>query len=183
MVLRGNGFILRDWKKGDEISLQRNADNVRIFNCLTDKFPSPYTMDFAEAWVNMHSDQDPMLIFALDIGGEIAGAVGIELKEDVYRKTGVIGYWLAEQFWGRGIMPEAVKLVTAYAFERLGLIRMQAGIFSKNPRSMRVLEKAGYQKEAILRNSVVKNGEVLDEHIYAVLKQAFIAPPLNQISG
>jgi [ribosomal protein S5]-alanine N-acetyltransferase len=67
-------------------------------------------------------------------------------------------------------MPEAVKLVTAYAFQHLDFIRLQAGIFSKNPQSMRVLEKAGYQKEAICRNAIIKNGEILDEHVYAILK-------------
>jgi RimJ/RimL family protein N-acetyltransferase len=81
-----------------------------------------------------------------------------------------LGYWLGEELWGKGIMPEAAKLVTDYAFEYFNFIRIQASIFSKNPRSMRVLEKAGYQKEAILRNAVIKNGEVMDEHVYAILK-------------
>jgi RimJ/RimL family protein N-acetyltransferase len=82
----------------------------------------------------------------------------------------LIGYWLSEDQWGKGVMTEAVKLVTAYAFNRLGIIRVQAGVLSKNPASMRVLEKAGYQKEGISRNAVVKNNEIFDEHVYAILK-------------
>lgn len=170
MELIGNGFILRTWRKGDEISLQKNADNIKIFNCLTDAFPSPYTMNHAVSWVEMMMNQNPVLIFVIDVSGEVAGVIGLDPKTDVYRKTALIGYWLKEELWGTGIMPEAVKLVTKYAFEQLDFIRLQAGVFSNNPRSMRVLEKAGYHKEAVLKNSVVKNGEILDEHLYAILK-------------
>lgn len=180
MRLKGNGFTLRDWRKGDETSLQRNADNVKIFNCLRDKFPSPYTMEDASQWIERQLNEEVKLNYVIDIDGEVAGAVGLELREDIYRKTCEIGYWLGEQYWGRGVMPEAVKLVTAYAFEHFDLNRIQAGVFSKNPRSMRVLEKAGYHKEAILKSSVLKNEEVLDEHIYAALKQAFMDDRLNQ---
>ncbi|HWD90143.1 MAG TPA: GNAT family protein [Mucilaginibacter sp.] len=180
MQLKGNGFTLRDWKRGDEISVQKNADNIKIAGCLYDRFPSPYTMQDAIEWVDRQLNRDIKLNYAIDIDGEVAGAVGLELKEDVYRKTALIGYWLGEQYWGRGIMPEAVKLVTAYAFEHFDFNRIQAGVFSKNPRSMRVLEKAGYQKEAILKSSVLKNGEVLDEHVYAILRQEFMNDHLNQ---
>ena len=174
MQLQGNGFMLRNWRQGDETSLQRNADNVKIFNCLRDRFPSPYTMEDAVQWISRQLNLDVKLNYVIDIDGEVAGAIGLELRDDVYRKTCEIGYWLAEQFWGHGIMPEAVRLVTAHAFEQFDLIRIYAGIFSKNPRSMRVLEKAGYHKEAVLKSSVFKNGDVLDEHIYAILKQAFM---------
>lgn len=170
MELKGDGFILRTWKEGDEISLQKNADNIKIFNCLTDAFPSPYTMDHAISWVDMMINQNPVLIFVIDVTGEVDGVIGLDPKNDVYRKTALIGYWLKEELWGSGIMPEAVKLVTQYAFEHLDFIRLQAGIFGKNPRSMRVLEKAGYQKEGVCRNAIIKNGEVMDEHIYAILK-------------
>lgn len=169
-MLQGNGFIIRNWKTGDEISLQRNANNLNVSAFLMDRFPSPYTMEAAEFWVEMQQKQDPLVNFAITIDDEIVGGIGIELREDVYRKTGLIGYWLAEQLWGKGIMTETVKLVTDYAFQRLDLIRLQAGVLSKNPSSMRVLEKAGYVKEGILRRSVIKRGEIMDEHVFAILK-------------
>ncbi|MBS1528369.1 MAG: GNAT family N-acetyltransferase [Bacteroidetes bacterium] len=170
IVLTGNGFILRDWKNGDEISLQKNADNPNVSRYLMDRFPYPYPLEAAIAWVNSQVGLHPVLNFAIDIAGEIAGGMAIELKEDVHRKTGVIGYWLAEQYWGQGIMTEAVKLLTAYAFGHFDLVRLQACVYSKNYPSMRVLEKAGYHKEAVLQNAVFKNGELLDEHVYAILK-------------
>jgi ribosomal-protein-alanine N-acetyltransferase len=94
----------------------------------------------------------------------------LEVKEDVYRKTALLGYWLSEDFWGRGIMPEGVKLISDYAFKNLDIIRIQAGVFSNNPKSMRVLEKAGFAKEGILKNAIIKNETILDEHIYAIVK-------------
>ena len=168
--LQGTGFVIRGWKKGDEIALQKNANNPKVSACLMDRFPSPYTIEAAVIWVNALIDQDPVINFAITINDEVIGGIGIEPRQDVYRKTAIIGYWLSEQLWGKGIMPEAVRLVTAYAFSQLDFIRLQASVYSKNPASMRVLEKAGYTKEGIMRNAVIKGGEVMDEHLYAILK-------------
>jgi ribosomal-protein-alanine N-acetyltransferase len=170
MELKGTGFIIRGWKKGDEASLQKHADNLKVSACLMDRFPSPYTMEAAEFWVDSLLDQDPLVNFAITIDDQVIGGIGLEPRQDVYRKTAILGYWLSEELWGRGIMPEAVKLLTHYAFTQLGFIRLQASVYSKNPASMRVLEKAGYVKEGILRNAVIKNGVVMDEHLYAILK-------------
>lgn len=170
MELKGNGFIIRGWKLGDEVSLQRHADNPKVSAYLMDRFPSPYTIDAAIFWVNSLVYQDPLINFAIAIDDQVVGGIGLELRQAVYRKTATLGYWLSEELWGRGIMPQAVQLVTQYAFEQLDLIRLQASIYSKNPASMRVLEKAGYVKEGVMRNAVIKNGEVMDEHVYAILK-------------
>jgi RimJ/RimL family protein N-acetyltransferase len=170
MELKGTGFIIRGWKKGDEVSLQKHADNPKVSTCLMDRFPSPYTIDEAILWVDGLLEQDPLVNFAITINDEVIGGIGLEPRQDVYRKTAIIGYWLSEELWGRSIMPEAVKLVTHYAFTQLGFIRVQASVYSKNPASMRVLEKAGYIKEGIMRNAVIKQGIVMDEHLYAILK-------------
>jgi len=171
MELQGTGFIIRGWKTGDEISLQKHADNPNISCFLLDRFPSPYTMEAAVWWVDgLIGQPEPLLNFAIAIDDQVIGGIGLEPREDVYRKTALLGYWLSEELWGKGIITEAVKLITQYAFEHLDIIRIQAGVLSKNPASMRVLEKAGYQKEGISKNAVIKNGEVLDEHVYAIVR-------------
>jgi ribosomal-protein-alanine N-acetyltransferase len=170
MELKGTGFTIREWKKGDEVSLQRHANNPKVSACLMDRFPAPYTLEAATYWVDNLVDQDPLVNFAITINDEVIGGIGMEPRQDVYRKTAILGYWLSEELWGKGIMPEAVKLVTDYAFTQLDFIRLQASVYSKNPASMRVLEKAGYQKEGVMRNAVIKNGVVMDEHLYAILK-------------
>lgn len=170
MEIYGQGFTLRGWKIDDAAPLQKHADNINVSSYLLDKFPHPYTMDNAVEWINLMMKQAPLLNFVIDINGELAGAVGIEMRNDVYRKAPLIGYWLGEHYWGSGIMPQAVKLIANYAFTHLDIVRLQAGIFSNNPRSMRVLEKAGFVKEGVLRNSIIKNGVILDEHIYGLVK-------------
>jgi ribosomal-protein-alanine N-acetyltransferase len=156
MELKGTGFAIRGWKKGDEVSLQKNADNLKVSACLMDRFPSPYTIEAAELWVDSLLYQDPLVNFAITIDDKVIGGIGLEPRQDVYRKTAILGYWLSEELWGRRIMPEAVKLVTEYAFTQLDFIRIQASVYSKNPASM--------------RNAVIKQGIIMDEHLYAILK-------------
>jgi RimJ/RimL family protein N-acetyltransferase len=170
MEIKGQGFSLRGWMTEDAASLQKHADNIHISSYLYDRFPHPYAMDNAVEWINRMMNQDPFLCFVIDVDGELAGAVGIEMRNDVYRKAPLIGYWLAEAHWGNGIMTGAVKLVADYAFATLDIVRLQAGVFSNNPRSMRVLEKAGFVKEGVFKNSIIKNGVILDEHIYAFVR-------------
>jgi len=170
MELQGTGFTLREWRLDDAAELQKQADNPNVYNYLMDSFPHPYTMDDAVNWINLMLKQNPILVFVIDIEGKLAGAIGLEMRYDIYQKAPLLGYWLAEEFWGKGIMTEAVKLMTSYAFTNLDIVRLQAGILSNNPASMRVLEKAGFIKEGILRNGIVKNGVVLDEHVYGMLK-------------
>lgn len=167
MQIPGDGFILRGWLAGDSAALSKNANNPNIAAYLLDRFPHPYTLEEADNWIIRWQDQNPMINFAIAINGEVAGGIGLELRQDIYHKTPLIGYWLAEQYWGKSIMPKAIKLVTAYAFNQLEVICILAYVLSKNPNSMRVLEKAGYQKQGVIKRSVIKNGEILDEHIYA----------------
>lgn len=170
MEIKAQGFTLREWRTGDVAALQHHADNSKIYDYLLDIFPHPYTMENAVEWVDMMLNQDPLLVFVIDIGDELAGVVGITMRVDVYRKAPLIGYWLGEAYWGRGIMTQAVRLVVGYAFANLDITRLQAGIFSTNPASMRVLEKAGFVKEGIARSAIFKNGMVLDEHCYGLVK-------------
>ena len=130
MELQGDGFMLRGWKPDDAESLQKHADNTNISDFLLDRFPSPYTLEDAINWIKMMQHQNPVVNFAIAIDGNVAGVIGLELREDVYRKTPLIGYWISEEYWGRGIMSEAVKLITDYAFAYLDIIRIQAGVLS-----------------------------------------------------
>lgn len=171
MELQGNGFTIRNWKLSDAASLQRNANNKNISRFLLDRFPSPYTIEAAEAWVQLWHEQDPIINFAIAINDEVVGGVGLEFRQDVYRKTPLIGYWLAENHWGRGIMPQAVKLVCDYAFMQLDAICILAYVLSQNPSSMRVLKKAGFSKAGVIPRSVIKGGVVMDEHVYCINKK------------
>ncbi len=168
MELHGEGFLLRGWKVDDAGSLQKHGDNTAISDFLLDRFPSPYTMEDAIHWIKSMKYQQPFINFAIDIDGFVVGVIGLELKEDVYRKTALLGYWIGESFWGRGIIPKAIKLITDYAFANLDIVRIQAGVLSNNPKSIRVMEKAGFTKEGELKKAILKKGIILDEYIYAL---------------
>ncbi|QEC76934.1 GNAT family N-acetyltransferase [Mucilaginibacter ginsenosidivorax] len=170
MEIKSDGFILRELRLADAESLQKHADNPRIFDALLDRFPSPYTMADAVDFIGLAMAENVQTKFAIVINGEVAGVIGIDLRGDIYRKSALIGYWLGQDHWGKGIMPKAVKLVVNYGFANLDIVRLQAGVLGNNPKSMRVLEKAGFVKEAICKNAIIKNGLIFDEHLYATLK-------------
>jgi RimJ/RimL family protein N-acetyltransferase len=159
---------IRSWRVGDEAALARHANSRAVWLNLRDRFPHPYTLKHAEAWVRFAPAQDPETNFAIEVAGEAVGAVGFVLHEDVERSSAEIGYWLGEAVWGRGIATAAVRAATEYAFRTYALTRVYAVPFERNRASCRVLEKAGYVLEGRLRRSAVKDGQVLDQMLYAI---------------
>jgi ribosomal-protein-alanine N-acetyltransferase len=171
MELKLTRSVLREWKPGDEGSLVRSANSRRIWRNLRDAFPNPYTLADAEHWIKIANPTTPIGNFAIVVDGAAVGGIGLVLKGDVFRRSAEIGYWLGEQFWGRGIVTEAVRAVTDYAFATFDLCRVYAGVFEWNPASMRVLEKAGYEFECRMKKSVTKDGQTIDELIYAMIRE------------
>ena len=89
-------------------------------------------------------------------------------QSDVYRINAEIGYWIGEQYWRNGYATEAVKQLVALAFNQLGINRIYVDVFEYNVASMRVLEKIGFEKEAIIKLSVIKEGRIFNEYIYSI---------------
>ncbi len=167
MLIHGKSFVLRPWKRGDEASLAENANNPKIAGNLTETFPHPYLMKDAREFVmssnpkNLGSEN-----FAIVVEGRAVGSIGIKKLSDPHNGTFEIGYWLGESYWGRGIVSQAVKLVTAYAFRRYKPVRLQAGVSSWNLASARVLKKAGFKREAVLKRYILSRGKRGDEWIF-----------------
>ena len=170
MELPAGRCTLRPFRPADAPSLARHANNRRVWRNLRDAFPHPYTPADAEWYIARVAGQSPVTTFAVDVGGEAVGGMGFKLGTDVERFSAELGYWLGEAHWGRGVTTAAVAAVTAYAFRDLGLLRVFALPFARNLASARVLERAGYQLEGTLRRSAVKDGEVLDQRLYAALR-------------
>lgn len=160
------GSVLRTWTPDDTESLVRHANNPRIAAVMRDGFPSPYTPADARRFIETAMDTVSHLYLAIDVRGEAVGGIGVQPLADVKRRTAEIGYWLSEPFWSRGIVTNAVRSLVPVAFERFDIVRLQAGVFSNNPASMRVLEKCGFTREAVHRMAVTKNGTTLDEVVY-----------------
>jgi [ribosomal protein S5]-alanine N-acetyltransferase len=171
MEIQCTHFVLRPWQSGDEESLVHHADNRNVWINLADRFPHPYTIANAHEWIALASKHIPPHDFAIVVNDTAVGGVGIILNESIRRHTAEIGYWLGEEFWGRGIATDALMAMTEYAFSHFDIVRIQASVFDWNPASMRVLEKAGYQREAVLKQNVVKDNRIIDEYIYSLIRK------------
>ena len=166
----GETVKLRRLEIADTNQLAQLANNRKVWDCLRDYFPHPYHEQDARNFIELTQNENPPQNFGIEYNDELCGVIGVILQQDVYKKSGEIGYWLGEPFWSKGIGTEAVSLITKYGFSELNLIRLYAGIFSFNKPSMKVLEKNGFQKDAIFRNAILKNGKIYDEHRYFKLK-------------
>src|SRR5262249_53055703 len=160
---------VRSWKTSDVDSLARYADNRKIWINLRDAFPHPYTKRDGRTFIRAALRRTPETFFAIEVGGDAVGGIGFVLHPDVERVSAEVGYWLAEPFWGRGIVTDALKAVTHYAIDMHKLTRMYAVPFAWNAASCRVLEKAGYVLEARLRHSALKDGKLTDQFPYAFI--------------
>lgn len=163
---------IRSWRAADVPALVRYANNRKIWLNLRDRFPHPYTKADGQSFVRQARRMDPETFFAVAVDGVAVGAIGYVLQHDVERVSAEVGYWLAEDFWGRGIATEALRALTAHAIAAHGLTRLFAVPFASNTASCRVLEKAGYVREATLRRSAVKDGVVIDQQQYAFVVPA-----------
>jgi len=171
MEIRLGICTLRPWRTSDEQALARAANNRNIWRNLRDVFPHPYGQHDAVEWIAKHVGVEPVRFFAIEHAGELAGSIAVVALDDVRRRSAEIGYFVAEPFWGRGIATAAVRGITAHAFETFPeLVRIEAAVFAWNVASMRVLLKAGYEREGVLRQSVWKDGALVDSMLYAKLR-------------
>jgi [ribosomal protein S5]-alanine N-acetyltransferase len=159
--------IIRNWQIQDAPSLAKYANNRKIWLNLRDAFPYPYSLGDAEVFISRVTEADPVTIFAIESHSEAIGSIGLLLGNDIHLFTAEMGYWLAEPYWGKGIMTDAVQFLTTWAFDELRLHRISAEPYANNTASHRVLEKAGFIREGVLRSSAFKDGKIIDQYLYS----------------
>ena len=164
-------FTLRPFSISDLENLVKYANNYNIAKFLTNQFPHPYTEEDGRKFISSVANSDPVNIFAIEVNGEAVGSIGIFPQSDIHEKNAEMGYWLAEPFWGNGIVTRAIGEIVEYGFNTFEITRIFARPFSTNPASQRVLEKAGFTCEVRLKNAIYKNGNYIDEMIYAINKE------------
>jgi RimJ/RimL family protein N-acetyltransferase len=170
MMSLENKVSIRSLNDADRTQLALLANNKKIWDNLRNHMPHPYSSEDAQDFIETTKKEKPQENFAIDYEGKFCGIIGILLQADVYAGTAEIGYWIGEPFWNLGIATEAVRQVTNYGFEQLGLRRIYASVFAFNAASMQVLEKNGYSKEGVGRSAIMKNGVIADDHRYSILK-------------
>jgi len=172
MTIKGeNGITLTTWTDSHFHKLYPLANNPNIAKNLKDSYPQPYTIHDARHWIEYNQKFNPPQNLAIEYNGQLVGAIGCERGKDELRTNMEIGFWVGEAFWGKGIATEAVRVFTKYLFEKFDVQRLFAQIYDFNIPSMRVLEKAGFQAEAVLKNAFVKHGEIGDLFQYVKLRE------------
>lgn len=164
---------IRRWKIEDKSDLAKALNNKNILNNLRDGVPYPYTENDAEDFISamLSADPDKTFAFAITLEDKAIGSIGIFRQENIHYRTAELGYYIGEEYWGRGYMTEAVKQACGFVFENTDIIRIYAEPFAYNTGSCRVLEKAGFVYEGTLRSNAYKNGNVVDMKMYALVKQ------------
>lgn len=167
---------IRKWDIKDAQALSALLNNKNILNNLRDGLPYPYTAKDAEEYITamLASDETKTFAFAIIADGQVVGSIGVFRCENIHFRAAEMGYYIGEPYWGKGIATSAVKQVCSYIFEHTDIIRIFAEPFAYNTASCRVLEKAGFELEGVLRCNAVKNGKILDMKMYSRINKAAV---------
>jgi ribosomal-protein-alanine N-acetyltransferase len=163
------GCVLRPWTPADKASLIANANNRNVWRNLADVFPHPYTEADADAWLRLCANPGRHQYLAIEFAGVAVGGIGAHSGDGIFARTANFGYWLGEAHWGRGLATAAGRAMVRHLAADGRFVRLEAPVFEWNPASMRVLEKIGFAREALLRKSVTKDGQLIDSVLYALL--------------
>lgn len=163
---------IRPWQLADAEEQAALINNKQIQDNLRDGIPFPYTKQDAEEFIGktLNAEPDMSYIFAIIADGKLAGCIGLDRKANIHSRTAEMGYYIGQDFWGKGIATDAVKQASEYVFDHTDIIRIFAEPFSENAASCRVLEKAGFEFEGTLVSNAIKNGKALDMKMYALIK-------------
>lgn len=161
---------LRNVNTATPEEIQKLANNHAIAVNLRDAFPYPYTVEDAVTFLELAANGVLGHVFGIYDNDTFVGCCSLIPQNDVYRINAEIGYWIGEPYWGRGYATDAVRQCLKFAFDELNLLRVYANIYEYNIGSMKVLEKVGFEKDAIIKSSVIKEGKIIDEHLYSIRK-------------
>jgi RimJ/RimL family protein N-acetyltransferase len=166
------GWVLRAWRKTDARALARHANNINVWRWMSDGFAHPYTLENAEHWVTRGQIDFGGDNWAIAWDDEAVGGCGIVAQAGPLRCNAEVGWWLAEEHWGRGVGSRVARALVTRALDNAQITRVFAPIHDGNERSMAIARSAGMHLEAVQRRSAIKNGEVIDRHVYVRLREA-----------
>lgn len=164
---------IRAWQLSDAADLAHAISNKKVLDNLRDGLPYPYTEADAKEYITamLDSPKDSVFAWAITVDDRAVGSIGVFRQQNIHRFTAEMGYYVAEEYWGKGIGTIAVQKACEYVFNNSDIIRIFAEPFAFNKASCRVLEKAGFTCEGTLRCNAVKNGKVEDMKMYARIKE------------
>ncbi|MFJ4346235.1 GNAT family N-acetyltransferase [Pseudomonas sp. NPDC089401] len=154
---------------------QRLAElgNDPIIAAQTANFPSPYTLEHAQAYISQAIASDGAKanpVFAIELlDGTLAGVINLKLNPR--HRSGHLGYWMGAPYRGCGYMSEAARALVRHGFEVLNLHRVESACFAFNKASTRVLENAGLAPEGRKRQAFFKEGEFVDLLLFGAIAE------------
>jgi RimJ/RimL family protein N-acetyltransferase len=165
-------LVLRPFGLHDASTVQRLAGAREIADT-TLNIPHPYEAGMAEQWIAGHEssrEAGTLVVFAVVLreGMQLIGAIGLTI--DRAANKGDLGYWIGKPYWGKGFCTEAARAVLGYGFETLGLNRISARHFARNPASGRVMAKIGMTLEGTARQDAIKWRHYEDLVQYGILR-------------
>lgn len=178
-TVRTKRLILRPFAADDAPEVARLAAD-RAISDNTLMIPYPYELHHAQEWLATHQeafDTGRAVIFAITLeeGGTLVGAVGLHLEPEHARAE--LGYWVGAPFWSRGFAGEAAAAAVQWGFESTSVNRVYAHVYARNPASVRVLLKAGFRYEGLLREHYRKGERFEDSLVFGLLRRDFEALP------
>lgn len=177
-MLQGDFVYVRFFEEDDvEELLDFQVCNREFFQAyVSTRDESFYTREGQQDFIRTQKEkiqQDQRYAFGI-FEKETDKLIGSVMLSEVLRgslQSCFIGYYLDQEYNGKGYTTEAVRLVVSYAFNELKLHRIEAGVMPHNIRSMRVLEKVGFHKEGIARKNVKINGKWEDHQVLAIINE------------
>lgn len=164
---------LRPWKIEDATAIVETINNENVQANLRDGIPFPYTVQDALDYLEKYFLKQPEHFFCIEFNDKVVGSIAVIPKENVYRKTAELGYYVAEPYWRKGIASKAIGLITDYAWKNLDVIKIYAEVFEYNKHSMRALEKNDFYLEGIRKKSIIKNSQLWDDYVWVKFKPGY----------
>ncbi len=167
-------LILRPWEESDAEILYKYAKNPEIGPVAG--WPAHTSVEDSREIIKSVLSAPETYAVVLKETGEPVGSIGLMIGKvstiPLEESDAEIGYWIGQPFWGKGLIPEAVREIMRYGFETLGLAALWCGYFDGNEKSRRVQEKCGFQyhhtKEGVPCTLL---DEIRTEHITCITKE------------
>jgi len=159
----------RPFEAADCTQLLAHLNDERVTRYITASIPQPYQPADAQWWVDVGSQLHH--IKAIEFDGIFVGCISANVGNFEYNRSAELGYWLAPQYWNRGIATQAVNEFSQLLFTTTNIVRLFVSVVAENVASIRVLENNGFSHEGLLRNASYKNGQFFDEVILSRISQ------------
>lgn len=168
LTLPRSGYALRPLRLTDGADLVRHADDAELADSVGGSFPHPYTAQDATQFILLNVGRTDSTQLCLTQDDRLIGMMGIV---SAFRPSSVfaeLGYWTGRSACGQGVTTLALSVYATHLFDRYpALNRLEALTFPHNIASQRVLEKAGFVREAVLKGRARYHGQIVDDFLYA----------------